>query len=342
MSGGVPSIASENFAFQKIVAVLSVVLLVVKFSAWVMTSSVAILTDALESIVNVVAAFVGLYALYLSSLPRNKTFPFGHGKVELISSLVEGAMIVAAGGMIIFEAVKNIMEPNEITSLDLGLVLIALTAVANFVVGYAAIRRGRKNRSMALVASGKHLCSDTLSSAGVILGLVIMMVFSNAGYDVAWVDSMIAIIFGSVILFTGARVVKKSLEEVMDRADEDLISEMVEIISEGRHEHWVDVHGLRITKYGTMIHIEFHMVLPRHLDILEQQREFDEINNTVKSRYGDGVELIIQGEPCTYEFCSHCEFDCPHRRESFVCHVEWDRETATEDKDDPVISQVDE
>ena len=178
-------VTSQNLSFQWIIVIVGVLLLLIKFGAWLVTSSVSVLTDALESIVNVVAAFVGLYALALSAKPRDKSHPYGHGKVELISSSLEGVMILVAGAVIIFEAVDSFFDSRTIDNLPVGVGLLALTALVNLAVGVAAMRKGRKNRSLALVASGKHLCSDTVSSLGIILGLGVMMLLSYLGYDIA-------------------------------------------------------------------------------------------------------------------------------------------------------------
>ena len=195
--------ADDNFEFQKIIVVLGFTLMAIKFIAYALTGSVAILTDAMESIVNVVAACVGIYALYLSAQPADRTHPFGHGKIEVISSAIEGTMIMVAGVLIILETIDSFLHPGTIQQLDIGLVLVALAAVANYAVGRAAIRKGRKNRSPALEASGKHLCSDTYSSIGILIGLAVVYVAQWMGYDAQWLDSTIAAIFGAIIIITG-------------------------------------------------------------------------------------------------------------------------------------------
>ncbi|MDR0791604.1 MAG: cation diffusion facilitator family transporter, partial [Methanomassiliicoccaceae archaeon] len=146
--GAVSSAAVENYKFQRYIVALSGIILTVKFSAWLITGSVAIFTDALESIVNVAAGAIGLYALYLSMKPRDFDHPYGHGRAEFISATVEGAMISIAGILIIIEALRSIMAPpDEIPLLHIGMVLILATAVANYTVGALAIKKGKKNRS---------------------------------------------------------------------------------------------------------------------------------------------------------------------------------------------------
>ncbi len=323
-------VGEENLAFQRIIAIVGVTLMLVKFVAWAMTSSVSILTDALESIVNVVAAFVGLYALYLSAKPRDRSHPYGHGKVELISSSVEGVMILVAGIVIIFEAVRSVMHPAELRQLDLGLVLLIVAAAVNFLVGYIAINKGRRNRSMALVASGNHLCSDTFSSVGIILGIAVMIGLDNIGIEAYWLDSLIAGVFGAIICITGIRVVKSSMDGVMDRSDEKIVSEVIELINRSRHDHWVDIHNLRITKYGPLIHIEMHMFFPLDMTVEQQRTEIEEVYEAVRRKYGDNFDVTIMGEPCDRLMCRFCALECPHRDGEFERRIEWTLETATD------------
>ena len=321
-------LSKDNYSFQKVVAVLGVTLMTIKFIAWYVTSSVSILTDALESIVNVVAAFVGLYALYLSSKPRDLDHPYGHGKVELISSSVEGVMILVAGLMIITQAISRLIYPEPVGSLDLGLILVAITAIANYSVGRIAISKGRRNRSMALVASGKHLCSDTYSSVGIIVGLCLMIAFDAMGFDFWWLDPAIAMLFGAIILVTGVKVVKDSFDGVMDRMDEQTVNDVIGIINNKRHDHWVDVHNLRVIKYGPTIHIELHMIFPRHMTVEEQYVEITELKTQVTKTYGDYVDLIVMGEPCKDHHCEHCCAGvCSDRKMDFNGVIEWDIDT---------------
>ncbi|MBO7410098.1 MAG: cation transporter [Candidatus Methanomethylophilaceae archaeon] len=340
MSGDVTDASGENYSFQKVIAVLAVTLLVIKFIAWSITSSMAIFTDAMESIVNVVAAFMGLYALYLSAQPADKSHPYGHGKVELISSFVEGVMIVTAGVLIVFEAIDSLIHPGEIQRLDWGLLLLFLTALANFVVGRMAIRKGRKNRSPALVASGKHLCSDTYSTVGVTVALLIMIGLRNLDYDINWLDSGIAIVLGLIIGITGIRVVRTSLDGFMDKTDDELVQEIAEVINNFRHDDWVDVHDLRVIKYGPLIHIDLHVMFPREMAVSELKKEQDEIYIALMSRFGKQVEVTLMGEPCTDVMCQHCKFECNCRTAEFVSLVEWSVETMTDTNEHHVSADV--
>ncbi|NLU45900.1 MAG: cation transporter [Euryarchaeota archaeon] len=273
MSADANSGARENYNFQKIVVAVGVFLMAVKFVAYAMTSSVAILTDALESIVNVVAGFIGLFALYLSARPPDREHPYGHGRIETISATIEGTLIFVAGALIIREAVLNFLSPRPLSDLDIGLLLIIFAAAANYVTGKAAIKTAKRNGSPALEASGKHLCTDTYSSIGIILGLSVVYVGMQFGLDIWWMDPLLAVIFGALILTTGARVIKKSLDCIMDRADEELLLKVVDCLNRNRGDKWIDIHNLRIIKYGSTLHMDCHVTVPFSLTVSEEHRE---------------------------------------------------------------------
>ena len=165
-------------------------MIIAKFIAYYLTHSVSILTDALESIVNVVAGFIGLYSLYVSAKPRDIDHPYGHGKAEFISAAVEGTLILSAGLLIIYNGIKSFIVPSTIQELDLGIYLVAGTAVINWLLGAISLRQGKRNNSLALLASGKHLQSDTYSTVAIIAGLLLI---NFTGFQ--WIDGVVAIAF---------------------------------------------------------------------------------------------------------------------------------------------------
>ena len=316
-------VADDNYEFQKVVAIVGVTLMAIKFIAYWATGSVSILTDAAESIVNVVAAFIGLYALYLSAQPADRNHPFGHGKVEIISATIEGTLIIVAGLLIIMESVQKLLHPGELQALDLGLGLIAFTAIVNYAVGRSAIAKGRRNRSSALEASGRHLCSDTLTSVGIVCGLAVVYAAQLRGYDARWLDASIAILFACVIIYTGLKVLRECVDDAMDKADENLLEEITECINERRHDHWVDVYGLRAVKYGTRIHVDVHVVMPREMRFQDVSVECREVDEAIRSRFGDSMELSITPVPCDGHNCPHCRRRCSDRDGAFEDDVPW-------------------
>ncbi|HMJ47515.1 MAG TPA: cation diffusion facilitator family transporter, partial [Ferruginibacter sp.] len=244
---------TQNLKIQKVIALISIVLFLIKLFAWYITNSVAILTDALESIVNVIAGLIGLYSLYLSSKPKDLDHPYGHGKVEFISAAIEGTLISIAGLFIIYKAVENIAIPHPIRKLDYGILLVAITAIINFIAGTYALKTGNKNNSLALIASGRHLRSDTYTTGGIIAGLILLY-FTNTW----WIDSAVAILFALIIIITGYKVVRTSIAGIMDEADIDLLKKMVATLNNNRSVNWMDLHNLRIIKYGPTLHLDCH------------------------------------------------------------------------------------
>jgi cation diffusion facilitator family transporter len=261
---------SSNLKIQRWIAIASSVLLIAKFAAYYLTNSVSVLTDALESIVNVVAGFIGLYSLYVAAKPRDLDHPYGHGKAEFISAAVEGTLVSSAGVLIIYTAVRNLIYPVPIRQLDTGIYLIAGTAVINWLLGAISLRQGRKNNSLALIASGKHLQTDTYSTAAIIAGLILISVTHYL-----WIDGAVAIAFGLFIVYTGYKIIRASLAGIMDEADMDLLEKMVDVLEKNRRDNWVDLHNLRVIKYGNVLHVDCHLTVPWYLNVHQAHKEID-------------------------------------------------------------------
>ena len=174
----------ENLRIQKWIVFTAFILFLIKIVAYFLTHSVAILTDALESTVNVIAGFIGWYSLYVSAKPRDVDHPYGHGRAEFISAAVEGTLIAITGFIIIYESVDHFLHPQPLKQLDYGMILIGITALINFVVGYRSVQKGKKNNSLALIASGKHLQSDTYTTVGIVVGLALIYFTGKTWIDV--------------------------------------------------------------------------------------------------------------------------------------------------------------
>ncbi len=311
--------AKQNYNFQKIVTVTGVALFLVKMGAWYLTNSVAILTDALESTVNVASAFIGLYSLFVSAKPKDRDHPYGHGKVEFVSAAIEGTLISGAGLLIIFEAIKNLGNPHPVARLDYGIMLISATAIINYLVGAVAVKTGRKNNSLALVASGKHLQSDTYSTIGIIIGLILLFMTG-----MAWLDSAVALLFAFLIVYTGYRIIRDSLRGIMDEADQELLKNMVSLLQANRGENWVDLHNLRIIKYGATLHLDCHLTVPWYLNVHEAHQEIERLNKLVNENFGGSIELFVHTDACCDFSCAICDKEsCTVRQLAFNKQVEW-------------------
>ncbi|HXO75688.1 MAG TPA: cation diffusion facilitator family transporter, partial [Puia sp.] len=247
----------QNISVQRWVAGVAVILFFLKLAAYYLTQSVAVLTDALESTVNVIAGFIALYSLYVAAKPRDTDHPYGHGKAEFLSAAVEGALVTMAGLIIIYEAVIGFIHPHPIQKLDKGIFLVGFTAVVNFVVGAICIRKGKQNNSIALQAGGRHLQSDTYSTIGIIVGLIIIWYTG-----LTWLDGVVSIIFAGIILYTGYHILRKSVAGIMDEADLQLLQDMISYVNANRRPNWIDIHNLRVIKYGGLLHVDCHLTVP--------------------------------------------------------------------------------
>lgn len=322
------SVNSENYKIQKIVVTISVILFVIKIAAWYLTGSVAILTDALESIVNVVSGFIGLYSLYLAALPKDRNHPYGHGKVEFLSAATEGILIIVAGVIIIYEAISQLKNPEPVHQLDYGIVLTALAGIVNYIAGLIAVQKGTKNKSIALTASGRHLQSDAYSTLGILIGLGLLYI---TGWD--WLDSFTALIFAFIIIYTGVRIVSRSVSGIMDEADEKLLEELIQVIQSARQPNWIDLHNLRIIKYGTTLHLDCHLSVPWYFNVNQAHNEIDTLERLIRDKFGESVELFVHTDACLEFSCRLCsKSDCEVRLSPFERSIEWNIENISENQ----------
>ncbi|MES2649474.1 MAG: cation diffusion facilitator family transporter [Bacteroidota bacterium] len=320
--------SNKTISVQKWVTITGLLLLILKFVAYYLTHSVAILTDALESIVNVVAGFITLYSLYVAAKPRDAGHPYGHGKAEFLSAGIEGTLIFIAGIFIIIESIKKLLHPSVVQQLDLGIILIAISGLINFIAGKIAIRTGKQNNSLAITATGKHLVSDSISTAGLIAGLLILF-FTK----ISWIDSAVAILFGGIIIYTGIKIVRSSVAGIMDESDNDLLDKLVKLLNSKRPENWIDMHNLRVIKYGSSLHLDCHITMPWYLNLDEAHLEVDKLGALVKSEFGDALELFVHTDGCLPFSCRICvKKDCHVRKHPFEHRIEWDSDNIFQNK----------
>jgi cation diffusion facilitator family transporter len=293
--------------------------MVIKFTAYLFTHSNAILTDALESIVNVVAGAFALYSLILASWPKDENHPYGHGKIEFISASIEGILITIAGVLIIGKSIYNFFYPEEISQLDIGIILTAFCGLVNYGLGYVTEKKGEKYSSLTMIASGKHLKSDAYTTIGLIIGLAALYIFKFL-----WIDSIVAICFGLWICKTGYEVLRKSIAGIMDETDYELLENIVSIFNENRKDVWIDMHNMRIIKFGHVIHIDCHITIPWYFTVLRAHEEIKEVEELINRKIESPVELFIHIDPCLASSCKICQIkDCHVRQSPFENRVEW-------------------
>lgn len=299
--------------------VASVVLTALKFYAYYLTSSNAILSDALESIINVIASGFAFYSIYLSSLPKDRNHPYGHGKIEFFSAGFEGALIVIASIFIFIEGAKRLLEPAPIENLEQGALFILVTIFVNFIIGVRLVKLGRETNSLALTADGKHLLSDSVSSLILIASVILILLT-----DFLWIDSVASMFFGLFLAYSGFKLVRKSVEGLMDATDEDLVKKVVDQLNANKKTEWIDVHNLRVQQYGSDLHVDCHLTLPYYWDLLKVHDEVHQFEEILKSVHCGETEIFVHTDPCIPECCKFCSIlECPVRQEPFHEDLPW-------------------
>ncbi len=312
----------KSVRIQQYIALLSVLLFVAKLIAWRLTDSVTVLTDALESIVNVVAGFLGLFSVTLAAKPSDLNHPYGHGKAEYLSAAVEGTLITIAGFMIIYEAIEHLVVPHQLQKLDIGLLIVAGSGGINYLVGRLAAKQGLKQNSMVLVSAGRHLVTDAYSAAAIIVGLALLILTSNR---YLWLDSAVALCFAVIIVVTGYKVIRRSVSGIMDETDMTQLQSVIDVLQSNRVDQWVDIHHLRVLSHSSKMHVDAHLTVPNYFKISEADVEIRRMDELIKKKFGEQVEVFVQVEGCAPAQCVHCAVgNCPIRAHQFVARIPWE------------------
>ena len=267
------------------------VVLGVKALAYWMTGSVALLSDALESTVNVATAFAALIAIQVAAKPADANHPYGHNKAEFFSAVLEGVMIIVAALLILREAYHGFMEPIGLDAPIEGLLVNLGATVINGVWAWVLISRGRKRQSPALVADGKHLVTDVLTSVGVAVGVLLAVA---TGW---WIlDPALAVLVAVNILWSGSKIIKESLSGLMDEAvSEKTLSSIREIIA-AEADGAMEAHDLRTRHAGSVIFIDFHLIVPGETTVFRAHEICDRIENGLRDALAD-ARITIHVEP---------------------------------------------
>jgi cation diffusion facilitator family transporter len=298
--------------------ITGIVLMLAKFTAYVLTNSNFVLTDAAESIVNVIASSFAFFSIYLSSQPRDENHPYGHGKIEHFSVFIEGALIFVAGTVIIIKSVYGIFHPNTIHDLLIGAIIIGITGAINGALGYYMIAKGKSLPSITIEADGHHLITDMVTSIGLVLGLLLIH-FTK----ILMLDSILSILVGGYIIFTGYKLVRRSVAGLMDETDVEVVTKVVQLLNEKRREAWIDIHNFRAQKYGNELHIDCHLTLPYYFDLNRVHEEVSLVDKLINNDVTK-TELFIHADPCLPNCCHYCNMpNCPVRAEAKTEDIVW-------------------
>lgn len=271
--------------------IIGLVVLALKLLAWWLTGSVALLSDALESTVNVATAFAALIAIRVAARPADAGHPYGHHKAEFFSAVLEGVMIIVAALLIMREAYAAFQHPPVIEAPFTGIAINAAAGVLNAVWCWVLITRGRRHKSPALVADGKHLLSDVISSGGVLLGVVLAV---TTGWAI--LDPLLAGLVGLNILWSGWKVTASSLSGLMDEAVPESTLETIRTIISDKGTGALEAHDLRTRHAGAVTFIDFHLVVDGQTTVEDAHEICDRIEQSLRAKLPE-AQITIHVEP---------------------------------------------
>lgn len=294
--------------------VAGLLILAAKFYAYMRTDSTAVFSDALESIVNVVAASFAIWAVVFASKPADRNHPYGHGKIEFVSAGFEGGLISFAALLLIYHSIMALFHGPQLRELDFGLAVVVVAGLCNAVLGAYLIRVGRRTRSETLIADGRHVLSDFWTSAGVAVGLVLVLMTG-----LQWLDPVVGILVAARLLVTGAQLVRSSFAGLLDEEDPEVVERLVAALDAEIATGIIRVHSVRAIRLGRFHHIDAHVVVPEFWTAIQAHDAADDFEDRVMRRFGEEGEIEIHTDPCWKHYCAACDVEpCPVRRAPFA------------------------
>ncbi len=298
--------------------IIGFVLFAAKIVAFLITDSSAVFSDAAESVVHILATTVVVYSIFLSNKPADETHFYGHGNIEYFSAGFEGLLVIIAAIIIIYTAIQDIVSGATPKNLDTGSLIIAGAGIVNIFVGLYLVKQGKRTNSVALIADGKHVLTDSFTSIGVIFGLILILVTG-----ITLIDPIVAIIVALNIVYTGYKLIRNSFGDLMNETDPDLLKLLHEKLLEIKRMHWIDLHQLRFWKSADKVFIDFHLTLPYYFTIKQSHLEEEYICGNL-NKILSGCEVRIHIDYCDDTLCKYCNFDtCEVRTEVKSEEIEW-------------------
>lgn len=288
-------------------------LLAAKFLAYSMTGSTAVLSDALESIVNVVAAAFLIGSVLFAGVPADRNHPYGHGKIEFFAAAFEGGLITFAAVATLAAAGSALVRGPEVRELDTGLLLTGAAGAVNLALGLFLVKVGRSHRSLALEADGHHVLTDVWSTAAILVGLFLVKVTG-----IQWFDPLLATGMGLALGLTGLRLVRRAAGGLLDEYDPDTVARLLEALEQERSPGLIRVHHLRALRFGAHTHVDAHLVLPEFWSLERSHALVDGIERKIRGSLGQ-ADVMFHADPCRRAYCAGCEVDeCAIRSAPFV------------------------
>jgi cation diffusion facilitator family transporter len=282
-----------------------------KFWAFRVSSSTGILSDALESVVNVSAGIFLIFAMRFALAPPDREHPYGHGKIEFITAIFEGGLVTFAAITILYEGVRAYFEPRALADLGQGIWILALAGLCNGALGLFLMKIGKSVHSMSLTADGKHVFSDFLTSIGLITALLLM-----SWTNWLWLDSAFAIGLGLLLLATGIPLMKEAMDALLDSQKTELLEKIRLSVEKNHVPAIIRLHHVRAMRHGHRIYVGGHVVVPEFWPVQKAHDLVEQFENSVVNEIFLEGEMEFHVDPCRRLFCELCEVsDCPIRKE---------------------------
>lgn len=284
-------------------------IMVGKFLAYRLTGSAAIFSDALESIVNVLAATFAIGSIVFAGRPADRGHPYGHGKIEFFSAAFEGGLIAFAAVAIGYQAIESFIHKPPLRQLDLGLAITIGAGLANALLGWFLLRVGRKTDSLILIADGKHVLSDFWTTVGVVVGLWLVR-----ATGLRWLDPAVALIVALNLARTGFLLVRQSAHGLLDEEDQPLLERILRAGEEVRGPGIIRMHHLRAIRVGRFVHVDAHLVVPEFWPVEQAHDLAEAFEKKLLRRCSVDGEVLFHTDPCWKLYCEACDLeDCPIR-----------------------------
>lgn len=279
----------------------------IKLVTGLVTGSMAILSSAVDSLLDILMSGVNLVAITKAEQPADKAHPFGHGKYETLATLIQSSIIGLSGLLIIAESLRRLFSGAELRRIEGGIVILGISILASWMISRYLLRVAKETDSSALKADSLHFSMDVYTNGGLLLGLLIIRMF-----DLPWLDPVLSILVACYILFEAARLVRHGLRDVLDEElPESIRNEIITLIQAHGDLH-LDFHNLRTRRAGSQKIMDFHLTLCRHLSVAEAHSIADHLEKRIEEEI-PGSDVTIHIEPCEIVDCVHERDHCPHR-----------------------------
>jgi cation diffusion facilitator family transporter len=288
---------------------VGVAVLAIKYYAAAVSGSAALKSDAIESIVNVVAAIFTLFAVLYAEKPADRGHPYGHGKIEHCSEAFEGGLIALAAVFIGWEALGTlheqlVLEHFKIKDLGSGLVWNFVGGALNGALGLFLLAMGRRHRSKAIEADAQHVLSDFWTTLGILAGLLLVK-----ATGIYWLDPLMALLVGALLALTGFKLVRRSAQALLDIEDPKLLENLIEAMNRVRPNDVIALHELRTMRSGRYTHVDIHVVMPGHYPLSKNHDLVEHFGKEAILEAGVEGELHTHIDPCQQALCKDCAVD---------------------------------